>query len=104
MPSGSVTEKVPVARWRVDGITFVVDGSGEQIGEDRGGYTELPLVVGLLFASPLHLVGGELAGAAVAPSVWPVMRPVDIRLPAEATRVGGAALTTMRNDGDTIST
>lgn len=42
----SITEKVPVARWRVDGITFVVDGSGEQIGEDRGAYGDLPLVVG----------------------------------------------------------
>ena len=41
-----ITEKVPVARWRVDGITFVVDGAGEQIGEDRGAYGELPLVVG----------------------------------------------------------
>lgn len=42
----SVTEKVPVARWRVDGITFVVDATGEQIGEDRGAYVDLPLVVG----------------------------------------------------------
>lgn len=42
----SVTEKVPVARWRVDGITFVVDSAGEQIGEDRGAYSDLPLVVG----------------------------------------------------------
>lgn len=42
----TITEKVPVARWRVDGITFVVDGSGEQIGEDRGAYGDLPLVVG----------------------------------------------------------
>jgi len=42
----SVTEKLPVARWRVDGITFVVDAAGEQIGEDRGAYGELPLVVG----------------------------------------------------------
>jgi cell division protein FtsQ len=41
-----ITEKVPVARWRVDGITFVVDAAGEQIGEDRGAYGELPLVVG----------------------------------------------------------
>ena len=41
-----ITEKIPVARWRVDGITFVVDGAGEQIGEDRGAYGELPLVVG----------------------------------------------------------
>jgi cell division protein FtsQ len=35
-----------VARWRVDGITFVVDATGEQIGEDKGAYGELPLVVG----------------------------------------------------------
>lgn len=41
-----VTEKVPVARWRVDGITFVVDAAGNQIGEDGGAYGELPLVVG----------------------------------------------------------
>ncbi|WP_052952333.1 cell division protein FtsQ/DivIB [Devosia epidermidihirudinis] len=42
----NLVEKVPVARWRVDGITFVVDASGEQIGEDRGAYGDLPLVVG----------------------------------------------------------
>jgi len=42
----TVTEKLPVARWRIDGITFVVDSSGEQIGEDRGAYADLPLVVG----------------------------------------------------------
>lgn len=42
----AITEKVPVARWRVDGITFVVDATGEQIGEDKGAYGELPLVVG----------------------------------------------------------
>jgi len=44
--SVTVTEKIPVARWKVDGITFVVDASGEQIGEDRGAYGDLPLVVG----------------------------------------------------------
>ncbi len=42
----TVTEKVPVARWKVDGITFVVDATGEQIGEDKGAYADLPLVVG----------------------------------------------------------
>jgi cell division protein FtsQ len=42
----SVTEKVPVARWRVDGVTFIVDKDGEQIGEDGGAYAELPLVIG----------------------------------------------------------
>jgi len=42
----TITEKQPVARWKVDGITFVVDGAGEQIGEDHGAYGDLPLVVG----------------------------------------------------------
>ena len=41
-----VTEKVPVARWRVDGITFLIDGAGTQIGEDGGAYGNLPLVIG----------------------------------------------------------
>jgi cell division protein FtsQ len=42
----SVTERIPVARWRVDGITFVIDATGAQIGEDRGAYGDLPLVIG----------------------------------------------------------
>ncbi len=41
-----LTEKRPIARWRVDGITYVVDAEGTQIAEDLGDYRELPLVVG----------------------------------------------------------
>ncbi|MBD8064184.1 FtsQ-type POTRA domain-containing protein [Devosia sp. PTR5] len=41
-----VTEKSPIARWRVDGITFLIDGAGIQIGEDGGAYANLPLVIG----------------------------------------------------------
>ncbi|ODT79296.1 MAG: hypothetical protein ABS76_20800 [Pelagibacterium sp. SCN 64-44] len=41
-----IAEKAPVARWRVDGVTFLIDGAGEQIGEDRGAYGDLPLVIG----------------------------------------------------------
>ena len=41
-----IIEKIPVARWRVDGVTFLIDGRGEQIGEDRGAYSDLPLVIG----------------------------------------------------------
>src|SRR5690606_32343352 len=41
-----ITEKLPVARWRVDGITFLIDRAGDQIGEDRGAYGDLPLVIG----------------------------------------------------------
>ncbi|GGF15345.1 hypothetical protein GCM10011321_04020 [Youhaiella tibetensis] len=42
----SVVERVPIARWRVDGVTFVIDGAGKQIGEDKGAYGDLPLVIG----------------------------------------------------------
>lgn len=42
----AIVEKKPIARWRVDGITFVIDGDGEQIGEDGGAYSDLPLVIG----------------------------------------------------------
>ncbi|MHA6297652.1 cell division protein FtsQ/DivIB [Devosia sp. CAU 1758] len=41
-----VTEKAPVARWAVDGVTFLIDGRGEQIGEAGEGYAGLPLVIG----------------------------------------------------------
>ena len=41
-----VTEKQPVARWAVDGVTFLIDGKGDQIGEAGPAYTNLPLVIG----------------------------------------------------------
>jgi cell division protein FtsQ len=42
----TITEKEPVARWRVDGVTFLVDMNGEQIAQDDGSFTALPLIVG----------------------------------------------------------
>lgn len=42
----TVIEKTPVARWRVDGVTFLVDAHGEQIGEDHGAWGDLPLIIG----------------------------------------------------------
>src|SRR5690606_28226152 len=33
-------------RWRIDGVTFVIDARGDQIGEDKGAYGDLPLVIG----------------------------------------------------------
>src|SRR5690606_33003880 len=41
-----VTEKEPVARWAVDGVTFLIDGKGEQIAEAGDDYNHLPLVIG----------------------------------------------------------
>jgi cell division protein FtsQ len=42
----AVTEKAPVARWRVDGATFIVDKDGNQIGDDGSAYPDLPLIIG----------------------------------------------------------
>ncbi|MEO8883206.1 MAG: cell division protein FtsQ/DivIB [Devosia sp.] len=42
----AVTERVPVARWRVDGTTYVIDGTGAKIAGDGNDYPALPLVVG----------------------------------------------------------
>lgn len=41
-----ISEVDPVARWRVDGVTFVVDGAGNQIGEALPADETLPLVIG----------------------------------------------------------
>ncbi|RUT35125.1 FtsQ-type POTRA domain-containing protein [Arsenicitalea aurantiaca] len=41
-----ITEKTPVARWRIDGVTFLVDQTGAQIAEAGDGFSGLPLVIG----------------------------------------------------------
>jgi len=42
----SVVEKEPMARWRIDGVTQVVDENGSPIVTDDGSFRSLPLVVG----------------------------------------------------------
>ena len=42
----SVTERVPVARWRENGTTYIIDSTGAKIAADGDAYPELPLVVG----------------------------------------------------------
>ncbi len=86
-----ITEKVPVARWRVDGITFVIDGHGEQIGEDRGAYGDLPLVIGdgaaddalamirALDAVP-QLQGGLIAISRIADRRWDLIYDTGLRI------------------------
>lgn len=41
-----VTEVAPVARWRIDGVTFLIDGAGNQIAEASIADDGLPLVIG----------------------------------------------------------
>lgn len=42
----TVTERVPVARWRVDGVTYLIDRTGARIAANGDRYPALPLVVG----------------------------------------------------------
>jgi cell division protein FtsQ len=42
----NVTERVPVARWRLDGTTYDIDPTGAKIGVDDGSAAQLPLVIG----------------------------------------------------------
>ena len=44
--SVTVVEKVPMARWRIGGVTQVVDEDGSPIVADDGSFRSLPLVVG----------------------------------------------------------
>src|SRR6185437_15693751 len=42
----SVNERVPVARWRVDGTTYIIDDTGAKVASDGDDFPGLPLVVG----------------------------------------------------------
>lgn len=42
----TVTEKTPVARWRIDGETWLIDASGSGIAPARFENADLPLVIG----------------------------------------------------------
>ena len=42
----SVTEKIPMARWRIGDATYLVDEAGSPVARDDGSFRELPLVVG----------------------------------------------------------
>jgi cell division protein FtsQ len=41
-----IKERVPVARWRLDGTTYVIDDTGARVARDGEAYPALPLVVG----------------------------------------------------------
>lgn len=42
----SVVERVPVARWRVDGVTYLIDQTGAKIAANGDDFPILPLIVG----------------------------------------------------------
>jgi cell division protein FtsQ len=96
-----VTEKVPVARWRVDGVTFLIDGQGEQIANAYGEYTELPLVVGdgaaddalvMIRALDQHatLKDGLVAVSRIADRRWDLIYDTGLRVQLPETGVAQA--------------
>ncbi len=106
-----VSEKVPVARWRVDGVTFVVDGQGEQIGEDQGSFGDLPLVVGdgaaddaLVMIRALNqypsLSSGIAALSRIADRRWDIIYDTGLRvqLPEQGVAQALTSLETYQRD------
>jgi cell division protein FtsQ len=41
-----IVERAPVARWRLDGVTYAIDDTGAKITPDGDAFPDLPLVVG----------------------------------------------------------
>jgi len=41
-----LVERVPIARWVLDGVTFVIDDQGNQLGDASVYYTDLPTIIG----------------------------------------------------------
>lgn len=106
-----VTEKEPVARWAVDGVTFLIDGKGDQIGEAAGGYTELPLVIGdgaaddaLVMIRALNgfplLQEGLVALSRIADRRWDLIYDTGLRvqLPEQGVAQAMTRLVTYQND------
>jgi len=106
-----ITEKTPVARWAVDGITFLIDGRGDQIGEAAGSYTTLPLVIGdgaaddalvmirALDGFPL-LKDGLVALSRIADRRWDLIYKTGLRvqLPEQGVAQAMAHLVSYQND------
>ncbi|WP_338719979.1 cell division protein FtsQ/DivIB [Devosia sp. XK-2] len=106
-----ITEKVPVARWAVDGITFLIDGKGEQIAETTGAYAELPLVIGdgaaddaLVMIRALNsfpmLQDGLVALSRIADRRWDLIFDTGLRvqLPEQGVAQALARLVSYQND------
>ncbi len=85
----TVTEKQPVARWRVDGITFVVDASGEQIGEDRGANDDALVMIRALERYPT-LNDGLVALSRIADRRWDLIYDTGLRVQLPELGVAGA--------------
>jgi cell division protein FtsQ len=106
-----ISEKAPVARWRVDGITHVIDGRGDEIGQDGGSYGHLPLVIGsgaaddaLVMIRALgnfpRLEEGLIALSRIADRRWDLLYDTGLRvqLPEQGVTQAMSRLVTYQND------
>ena len=101
-----ISERRPVARWQIDGETFVIDTEGKPIsGEKPNGFASLPLVVG---KGAAEAVGSLLALVATQPEFksnvkaavrvgerrWDLQlaNGVEVRLPEEGAEAALAEL------------
>lgn len=106
-----ITEKTPVARWAVDGVTFLIDGRGEQIAEAGPDYSGLPLVIGdgaaddaLVMIRALNgfplLQDGLVALSRIADRRWDLIFDTGLRvqLPEQGVAQAMARLVSYQND------
>jgi len=106
-----ITEKTPVARWAVDGITFLIDGRGEQIAETSPAYSGLPLVIGdgaaddaLVMIRAMDnypmLQDGLVALSRIADRRWDLIFDTGLRvqLPEQGVAQAMARLVSYQND------
>jgi len=58
----TIVEREPVARWRAEGVTHLVDAEGRRIGIAGTGFADLPLVIGAGAADDAQVMIRALAG------------------------------------------
>ncbi len=98
-----IEEITPVARWRVDGVTFVIDGAGTQVADATSADVNLPLVIGdgaaddaLMIIRALErrpaLGEGLVALSRIADRRWDIIYDTGLRIQLPETGLGQALL------------
>lgn len=108
--SVTIVEREPVARWRVDGVTFVIDAKGSQLAAVDDTFRDLPLLVGdgaaddavaiidILDAHPL-LTRRLVAVSRIADRRWDLIYDNGLRIMLPETGIESAVATLETLDG-----